>query len=283
MFDDKSIIIGCDDTAVLSNIQFVIDDIKSYNLNTISITNGSNLFSIVKSMEPDIVILCYRNNYKLLPELAALSKEKKIPILCYNKYVDSKSLTEFSNGIIFSYEYEHINKQGYVKSGIKSVLRLAERDSPSINVIEDSNQIRAKNSSRYVLEIDQKNEMLSKVKHRIKTLYSNVNELVRHELNSIVNSIDAAALGKNVWEDFKLYFEEVNPGFLSKLSHKHPELTPIDLKYCCYLKMNMSNNDIRHLLGINQESVRTHKYRLKKKMILPKESDLHRYVMSLAQ
>jgi len=38
--------------------------------------------------------------------------------------------------------------------------------------------------------------------------------------------------------------------------------------------MNMSNDDIRALLGISQESVRTHKYRLKKKLSLGKDQSL---------
>ena len=269
-------------------MQFIVEQIKGYNLSTISITNEYNIFGVVRSIEPALIILCFRNNYKLLKELASLSQENGVPILCFNKLIDSKALIEFSNSIIFSYELEHISKQGYVKSAIKSILRLQKPNTKEKNntktennIENESDQIITRNASRYVLELDQKVEMLLKVKSRIKMLHSNVNNVVKSELNSIVNLINTSTLDNNVWADFKLYFEEINPGFLSSLSQMHPELTPIDLKYCCYLKMNMSNNDIRKLLGINQESVRTHKYRLKKKLVLSKEKDLHRYVMSV--
>ena len=43
----------------------------------------------------------------------------------------------------------------------------------------------------------------------------------------------------------------------------------------------MSNDDIKNILGINQESVRTHKYRLKRKMSLPNELDLSTYLRSV--
>ncbi len=36
----------------------------------------------------------------------------------------------------------------------------------------------------------------------------------------------------------------------------------------------MTNDDIKNIFGISLESVRTHKYRLKKKMALSKEDDL---------
>ena len=46
--------------------------------------------------------------------------------------------------------------------------------------------------------------------------------------------------------------------------------------------MNMSNHDIKNLLNINQESVRTHKYRLKRKLGLRKEEDLRTYFQQFA-
>jgi DNA-binding CsgD family transcriptional regulator len=101
------------------------------------------------------------------------------------------------------------------------------------------------------------------------------------ELLSIVNAIKTSANNTKLWDDFKVYFEKTNPNFLYLLAKKHPQLTTKDLKYCCYLRMNMSNDDIRSLLGINQESVRTHKYRLKKKMQLNKESDLQTYLKAI--
>lgn len=86
---------------------------------------------------------------------------------------------------------------------------------------------------------------------------------------------------RNRWEDFKLYFENVNPNFLNKLRDNHPDLTLKDVKYCCYVTMNMSNDDITHILGINPESVRTHKYRLKKKLGLSKNQSLRHYLAKL--
>jgi len=138
-----------------------------------------------------------------------------------------------------------------------------------------------KNLSRYVLELDQKIEVLVRIKDRIVDLYPRVEDSIRVELISIVNSIKVSANDNKLWDDFKLYFERTNPNFLFLLAQKHPDLTPKDLKYCCYLKMNMSNDDIRNLLGINQESVRTHKYRLKKKMDLPKDQDLITYLRAV--
>lgn len=132
------------------------------------------------------------------------------------------------------------------------------------------------------MELDQKVEVLQKVKNRISFLYPNVNDSTRKELISIVNSIKTVANDTKIWDDFKIYFEQANPNFLIKLAQKHPSLSSKDLKYCCYIKMNMSNNDITNLLGINQNSVRTHKYRLKKKLSLKKDEDIISYLRTVS-
>jgi len=107
-------------------------------------------------------------------------------------------------------------------------------------------------------------------------------ETTKTQLMSIVNTIKMTRSDRKHWDDFKHYFENINPNFIKTLSTKYPCLTAKDLKYCCYLKMNMSNEDIRLILGINQESVRTHKYRLKKKLVLEKHQDLRNYLQTFS-
>jgi DNA-binding CsgD family transcriptional regulator len=186
---------------------------------------------------------------------------------------------------VFAYPIEHVRNKDYLSLRVQSVLKLRteslKKTSPGSlkeNYLQNTN---TKDLSRFVLELDQKVEVLLRVKDRIEALYNSVDNPARTELLSIVNAIKKSASDKKIWDDFKLYFEDSNPNFLLELAKKHPSLTPKDLKYCCYLKMNLSNDDIRNLLGINQESVRTHKYRLKKKMDLPKSTDLINYLRSV--
>ena len=193
---------------------------------------------------------------------------------------------------MFTCSAEHVASEDYLTSRVHSIFLLGSSagkparhsDTGSLAaaaMAQHNSMSETKNLSRYVMELDQKVEVLLKVKERISELFPRVDDPTRQELMSIANTIKASANDNKLWEDFKVYFESSNPGFLKVLASKHPELTQMDLKYCCYLKMNMSNDDIRNLLGINQESVRTHKYRLKKKMDLAKEQDLTAYLRSL--
>jgi DNA-binding CsgD family transcriptional regulator len=286
----KSIVIGCDDTVTLSAVLKNIRPNSSFAYNVISAARTADLLGIVRSLSPDLVILCFRNNQLVLNNFTGTVKTPALPIMCLGRKSESDALRWNSSQIVFTSSLDHVHERDYLTARIQSILLLgvqtAEKAPAATTLAEAAMQrhVSATGSSdlsRYVMELDQKVEVLAKVKDRIAGLYPDVNDSTRAELMSIVNSIKASANDTKLWDDFKVYFDRTNPGFLMTLANRHPELTPMDLKYCCYLKMNMSNDDIRSLLGINQESVRTHKYRLKKKMDLPRDQDLLAYLRSV--
>lgn len=286
---EKRIVIGCDDTATLSFILNSMKDTTYFSAAIITAIRLSDLAGLVKSLDIDLIILCFRNNQSVLNDYVSYIKKTAVPVLCLARRSENETLCWNKNIIVFTYPLEHINREGYLHSRINSILLLRPESSKVTTgssfadaAIQRNLPDNNRNLSRYVMELDQKMEMLLKIKDRIAELYPRVNDPAKAELLSIVNSIKMSANNNKLWDDFKLYFEETNPGFLLQLAQKYPLLTPIDLKYCCYLKMNMSNDDIRNLLGINQKSVRTHKYRLKKKMALSKDQDLVSYLRAVA-
>ncbi|MFT5890099.1 MAG: DNA-binding CsgD family transcriptional regulator, partial [Dokdonia sp.] len=190
---------------------------------------------------------------------------------------------------VFTQSYESAIRDHLLRNNVKSILSLTHKLKRSIAISSVTHKTpqasflnQNKNLARYIMELDQKAITLSRIKERIQGLYPDVAHPIRAKLMSIVNTIKVNIKDTKHWEDFKMYFENMNPQFLKDLSRKYPCLTNKDLKYCCYLKMNMSNEDITHVLGINQESVRTHKYRLKKKMTLSKNQDLRLFLRSFS-
>ena len=286
MAQNKSILIGCDDTSVLLAVVDSLSSISNYSC--VTSVRTSDLIRIVKSIEPALIILSFRNNQLAINNICSYINGINIPILCLTKQHERNSLKWNANNIILTQPVENAIKPNYLVSRVKSILLLIKQTSHKTDRSFAEQSINKhfgyqnKSLSRYVMELDQKTGTLNRVKNRIKELYSDVNEPIRHKLISIVNSIKVNTRDEKHWEDFKMYFEKISPNFLKCLSQKHPELTPKDVKYCCYLKMNMSNNDIGHVLGINLESVRTHKYRLKRKLQISKSENLQTYIRSIA-
>lgn len=281
MKPEKTIIIGSDDAGNLAAILNCIRNNPHYGLNILSASRLTDTLNILRSCAPDLVLCNFKDNQEALNCLTPYTKKPAVPVLC----LDSKNLTTILDWnidcIVFVYPLEMIYNKHYLINKINSIFLLKSNTPvrPVETLLQGGN---IAEMGRYVVELDRKKDVLLKIKDRIKAIYPNVNDPIRNELISIVNLIKATANDKKLWDDFKFYFEHAHQGFLKKLTQKHPGLTPIDLKYCCYLKMNMSNDDIKRILGINQESVRTHTYRLKLKMALPKDEDLRYYLRSVS-
>lgn len=289
MLEKKTIIIGCDDVMVLTRVLSTISAISDFVFSTVTVSREMDLNNTINSINPDLVVLGFKKNQSILNDTNFNSSKRNIPILYLTQSNECESLCWSKDSIVFTYPYNHINNTEFLIYRIQSIFLLKKTEPQNKTFTSFAEAALQKNDgnttrklSHYVMELDQKVEVLLKVKERISYLYPNVDDSTRIELMSIVNSIKIVANDTKLWDDFKIYFEQSNPNFLLALAQKHPSLSSKDLKYCCYIKMNMSNNDITNLLGINQDSVRTHKYRLKKKLTLEKEQDIISYLRTVS-
>ncbi|CAD0009094.1 helix-turn-helix transcriptional regulator [Flavobacterium salmonis] len=289
MPEKKSILIGCDDTFVLTQVLNVLSTMSDFTFSTVTVSRAIDLYNTAKSLAPDLIILGFKRNQPVINDSTFNSSKIDIPILCLTQSYECESSCWSKNCIIFTHPYKLINNVDFLIYRIKSIFVLKKTETTNKASSTFAEAALQKNDfnhtrelSHYVMELDQKVEVLQNIKKRISFLYPNVDDTIRRELMSIANCIKTAANDNKLWDDFKIYFEQSDPEFLLALAKKHPSLSPKDLKYCCYIKMNMSNNDITNLLGINQESVRTHKYRLKKKLTLEKKQDIISYLRSVS-
>lgn len=139
--------------------------------------------------------------------------------------------------------------------------------------------------------IAEKNRKLS-----AKALYlSGRNELIEEVINSL-NKIPEVSQNKEVsnyiktlkeylktdaeWDDFIAYFEQVNHDFFRALKTKHPQLTPQDIRFLCYIYMNLDIKEISTIFSITSEAGRKRKQRIAKKMDIDID-DLHEYILKI--
>ena len=125
------------------------------------------------------------------------------------------------------------------------------------------------------MSIIKKNEFLNSLKDQLKEV-ENIPKIksVIHTINRNINNTDD-------WKFFQEAFNNADKDFLKKVKDKHPELTPNDLKLCAYLKLNLSSKEIAPLLNISVRSVEVKRYRLRKKMSLPRDYGLSDYILGL--
>lgn len=142
------------------------------------------------------------------------------------------------------------------------------------------NRIKAEEIANSTMELVHKNKMLLDVKESLKLIQKENNIDVRNNtIKSIVKKIDRDLDNEEKWIVFEKNFDEVHENFLNRLKESHPSLTPKDLRLCAYLRMNLSSKEIAPLLRISIRSVEISRYRLRKKLGLPRDQNLSDYIL----
>lgn len=123
------------------------------------------------------------------------------------------------------------------------------------------------------MAIIKKNELLNKIKKELKKTKNNT------DIKSAINLIDTNINNNKDWKFFKEAFNNADKDFMDKIKAAHPELTPNDLKFCAYLRLNLSSKEMAPLLNISVKSVETKRYRLRKRLQLNHDDSLVNYIL----
>jgi len=86
-----------------------------------------------------------------------------------------------------------------------------------------------------------------------------------------------AILTDDDWENYKVLFQKVYPGFFHSLRQKVADLTSADQRMAAMCKLQVSNKEAATLLGIAPNSVIKAKQRLRHRLGLEPEADLEQF------
>ncbi|MBK6266162.1 tetratricopeptide repeat protein [Marivirga sp. S37H4] len=172
------------------------------------------------------------------------------------------------------------NKQIYET---KETLAAVELENARLKEKELNQKIEFKNKelTSYTLNFVRKNELMEEIKSSIKELKKSKDSETVKKLNSLNRLVANSMHIDKDWLDFKRQFEEVHTDFFSQLKSNYPDITNNELKLCALLKLNMNLKEAANIMGISPESVKTARYRLRKKLHLSKEENLVEYIIKL--
>ncbi len=77
---------------------------------------------------------------------------------------------------------------------------------------------------------------------------------------------------------FQQNIENVNQEFITRLTQKFPDLTQLEISLCGMIKIGLSIKEISAIRNVSPKSVEMSRYRLRKKLNLPKNVDLTRFL-----
>ncbi|WKN43860.1 tetratricopeptide repeat protein [Tunicatimonas pelagia] len=167
----------------------------------------------------------------------------------------------------------------------RQALDQAELENAQLKQKELAQELEYKNKelTSYTINFIQKNELIEELKVSIQQMKRQAEPEVRQQLTSLSRLVDHNLHIDREWEDFKRHFEEVHKDFFALLKYHCPELSTGELKLCALLKLNMSMKEMANILGISPDSVKTARYRLRKKLGLGREDKLIDFIINLEQ
>ena len=121
----------------------------------------------------------------------------------------------------------------------------------------------------------QKNELMQELKNKLE---EDKNISKDSPISKIINK------GQNQdrdWNDFNTHFESINKNFYTRLKQSYPDISPNDLKICALIKLNLSIKEMASILNISPDSVKTARYRLRKKLQMNTEDNLTDFILNL--
>lgn len=127
--------------------------------------------------------------------------------------------------------------------------------------------------------IIKKNELLIEIKRLLTGIRRHTDPAINTQFRKIQKLLDHNITNEDDWKVFESNFEQAHEEFLKRIKKQYPDLTPSDLKLCAFIRMNLSSKKIAPLLGISIRGVENHRYRLRRKMGLDRDTNLTEYLI----
>lgn len=192
-------------------------------------------------------------------EIALLNEKNKLK----NVFVFGAGIILIISSLLFYFYYKSSKIKGLLIEESKKIL-------------QNEKEQTQKELMNSVLHLEKKNEILTELKKKLLSQNKDQPATIK---DSIFKTIDEGLTVDDDFEKFKNNFNTIYPEFFNRLQLKAKNaLTPLDLKYCGYILMKVSNKEMASQMNVEPKSIRMARYRIKQKLELSKEEDLDMYI-----
>ncbi len=274
----KYSILIIDDEAEFINTIVEILEATDLKLNFYHALNGITGIELAQNLLPDIILTDWdmpeMNGLEFVQKLKYNALTKKIPIIMITGIMTTpENLKQaYDIGVIdfVRKPIEHIE----LVARINSVLKIFEFQKLKIKQMNKELAIHAS-------YISTNNSFFKNILSKINNLQliSSINQkAVRVEIEEINKKIENQT-NSNV--KFNHYFKQIHPQFEKKLIEKYPELKSDDIKLAIFIRLNLSTKEISEITLKKANSIKTARYRLRKKLNLSSTENLKIFLSKL--
>lgn len=146
--------------------------------------------------------------------------------------------------------------------------------------LESELTLKSKELAESTMTIIKKNEILVSIKEEVINQKNMLGAQYPNKYyDKLIKILDENLSSEDDWAIFQANFDRIHENFFRNLHIRYPELTSNDLRFCAYLRLNLSSKDIAHLLNISLKGVEVGRYRIRKKIGLESTKSLTEFMI----
>lgn len=167
--------------------------------------------------------------------------------------------------------------------GLVFLLLIINKRKLAAKVAEEELELRNRELAEAAVVMMKKNEAYNDVIGQLQELKNSIDD---REVNRTIDRMAKKmqqTMDDDYYEEFSLRFKQVHPDFIEKLTKRHPDLTPNEIKICSFLRLNMSSKEISALTGQSSTAIDMTRFRIRRKLGMAQgdHGRLSNYLMQL--
>lgn len=148
----------------------------------------------------------------------------------------------------------------------------------TVKELNESVEENKKEITNLLSESIQELQERQKYTHKLDQVRKKVNDA---DLNEVLAELKSKKLEESRKLILKENMKELSIGFRLKIEKEYPSLTKNEIETCMMIHLKFSSNEICNLKAISPLTLKSSRYRIRKKMNLPKEITLKDYLIGL--
>ena len=147
-------------------------------------------------------------------------------------------------------------------------------------LLEAELSLKGKELASMALGTFAKQEMLEKLRTVVQEQLAK-SQCGRKNMELVLKLINENIAGEDSWEVFQQNFDLIHQRFFRTLRERYPNLTATDLRFCAFLRLNLSTKDIAQMTNLTIRGVEAARYRIRKRMEVPDGVSLVDFLIEL--
>lgn len=263
-----------------SNIRLMVSILDEHGYSVSYAQSGKDAIALCGKKEFDLILLDIMmpgmDGFEVCQVLKSIETCAEVPIIFLTARTDQESILKgFEQGGI-DYVTKPFNEKELLLR-IRTHLDLKHTRDALKTELNFKGKIMTENALYITRRTELSNAIISDLRHINVETQNQYSDKILTAISKLKNLIKGQE-----WKEFEVRFEEEHGKFREKLSVRHPDLTPNEIKLCSFLRLNMSSKEISEITQQSVRALETARSRMRKKIGLSRSDNLVQYLHDIS-